>query len=459
MSFDNKTIYSLASAKGRAGVSIIRISGEQSGHILTTLTDKPLPPSHQAKIRDLYKPNKSNNENKVKIDKALVLWMPAPDSFTGEDVVELHVHGGVAVQDAVFQVLEKFEQARHAEAGEYSRRAFENQKLDLTEVEGLNDLIWAETEAQRIQALRQMEGSLGQLYESWRQRLLKAQAFYEVNIDFSDEDIPESLEKVARPEIKSVLDQIHQHLQDHKQGQQLRRGFQVVIVGEPNVGKSSLLNILANEDVAIVSHIAGTTRDTISVRMDLGGYPVTITDTAGIRDTENEIEQEGVRRALQRAKDADLRVYMLDATKNLQNHNDIINKFSDDCDAQTIIVFNKCDLAVDTKLDGGCDKRESSFSVSAKTGYGIDKLIKALESLVVSSLSIGQNPSITRARHREYLEECSSGLERFLSNESQDPALLAEDIRIAIRALGKITGRVDVEDMLDVIFGEFCIGK
>ena len=477
MSYDDKTIYSLASAKGRAGVSLVRISGKLSGHILTSLSKKPLPPSHMAKVRDLYKPSTNQKssaslaDKAVKIDKALVLWMPAPDSFTGEDVLELHIHGGIAVQDALFSAIDSFDDVRHAEAGEFSRRAYENQKLDLTEAEGLNDLVWAETEAQRVQALRQMEGSLGQLYESWRVRLLKSQAFYEVNIDFSDEDIPEELEKVARPEIMSVLGEIHKHLQDHKQGQQLRRGFQVVIVGEPNVGKSSLLNILANDDVAIVSHVEGTTRDTISVRLDLAGYPVTITDTAGIRDAVDEIEQEGVRRALKHAKDADLRIYMFDATEGDHKHDDIINKIGGKFEGHSMVVFNKSDLATSVPQaanvpqakgapqDSSAKPGFESFSVSAKTGAGIDVLLKALQDIIVSSMSVGDTPSITRERHRKHLQECLVGLERFLENEQEDPALLAEDIRMAIRSLGNITGRVDVEDMLDIIFGEFCIGK
>ncbi|MCK5041781.1 MAG: tRNA uridine-5-carboxymethylaminomethyl(34) synthesis GTPase MnmE [Sphingomonadales bacterium] len=465
MSYDNKTIYSLASAKGRAGVSLVRISGKLSGHILTSLSKKPLPPSHMAKVRDLYKPATNSADNAVKIDKALVLWMPAPDSFTGEDVLELHIHGGIAVQDALFSAIDSFDDVRHAEAGEFSRRAYENQKLDLTEAEGLNDLVWAETEAQRVQALRQMEGSLGQLYESWRVRLLKSQAFYEVNIDFSDEDIPEELEKVARPEIMSVLGEIHKHLQDHKQGQQLRRGFQVVIVGEPNVGKSSLLNILANDDVAIVSHVEGTTRDTISVRLDLAGYPVTITDTAGIRDTVDEIEQEGVRRALKHAKDADLRIYMFDATESDHKYDDIIDKIGGKFEGHSMVVFNKSDLAATVpqakgaSQDGSAKPGFEGFSVSAKTGAGIDVLLKALQDIIVSSMSVGDTPSITRERHRKHLQECLIGLERFLENKQEDPALLAEDIRMAIRSLGSITGRVDVEDMLDIIFGEFCIGK
>lgn len=455
MSFDNKTIYSLASAKGRAGVSVVRISGPDAGHILSTISQKPLPLSHHAKVRDIYKLAPNN----IKIDKSLVLWMQGPDSFTGEDVVELHIHGGIAVQEAMFNTLNKFDNVRHAEAGEFSRRAFENQKLDLTEAEGLNDLVWAETEAQRVQALRQLEGSLGQLYESWRVRLLQSQAYYEVNIDFSDEDIPESLEKIARPEIAAVLGEITEHLKDHKQGQQLRRGFQVVIVGEPNVGKSSLLNCLANDDVAIVSHVEGTTRDTISVRMDLAGYPVTITDTAGIRDTNDEIEQEGVRRALKHAKDADLRIYMFDATKDAENHKQVADKIGDGFGGQSLVVLNKCDLVSEDITRANTHLGMASYAVSAKTGDGLSDLLNAMESLVVSSMSVGDSPVITRERHRKHLQASKLGLERFLENEMHDPALLAEDIRMAIRALGSITGRVDVEDMLDIIFGEFCIGK
>lgn len=459
MSFDNKTIFSLASAKGRAGVSVVRISGSQSGHILKSLTKKDLPPSHQAKVRDLYRPSVDPKEKPIKLDKALVLWMQGPDSFTGEDVVELHIHGGTAVQDAVFSSLAQFENVRHAEAGEFSRRAFENHKLDLTEAEGLNDLVWAETEAQRVQALKQLEGSLGQLYESWRVRLLKAQAYYEVNIDFSDEDIPDELEKIAKPEIEAVLSEITEHLKSHKQGQQLRRGFQVVIVGEPNVGKSSLLNRLANEDVAIVSHVKGTTRDTISVRLNLAGYPLTITDTAGIRETTDEIEQEGVRRALERAQKADLRICMFDAEQSQEQHEALLRQFVGGFDGSSMAVINKIDLAGAGQFIQDAYLDMPAYSVSAKAGTGVEPLLKALETLVVDIMSVGDSPVLTRARHRTHLEESKLGLQRFLENVEQDPALLAEDIRMAIRALGNITGRVDVEDMLDIIFGDFCIGK
>lgn len=459
MSSDDKTIYSLASAQGRAGVAVVRLSGTRCAMVLKTLTDKPLPQAHQARIRNLYGRKTSQNSDGVKIDKALVLWMPAPDSFTGEDVLELHIHGGTAVQAALFSALESMENIRQAEPGEFSRRAFEHAKLDLTAAEGLNDLVWAETEAQRVQALRQMDGDLGQLYESWRFRLLKSQALYEANIDFSDEDIPDSLENVARPEISAVFDEILSHLDDHKQGQQLRSGFQVVIVGAPNVGKSSLLNVLAKDDVAIVSHTAGTTRDTISVRMDLAGYPVTITDTAGIRESDDEIEQEGVRRALAKAQQADLKIMMFDATITKQTMSGFTDLNGSEFEGQSISVFNKCDLAKEQNRSNDFNPTTVHYSISVKNGDGIDILLQAIETLVVNSMSVGDTPNLTRARHRSSLEECSEGLQRFLDNTNSDPALLAEDIRMAIRSLGKITGQVDVEDMLDIIFGEFCIGK
>jgi tRNA modification GTPase len=386
----------------------------------------------------------------VPLDDALVLYFKAPASFTGEDVVELHIHGGPAVIAAVAEALAQ-SGLRLAEPGEFTRRAFDHGKLDLVEIEGLADLIAAETEGQRRQALRQAEGALSALYEDWRGALISALARIEAAIDFPDEDLPEGLMLLVDEAMRATASGIAQHLADKHRGEMLREGMSVAILGAPNVGKSSLLNRLAGREAAIVSARAGTTRDVIEVKLDLGGYPVLVADTAGLRESGDEIEQEGMRRALTRAEHADLRVVVFEAT----NWPDLDAAALGQIDGAAIIVLNKAELAdlPETVEIAG----RAPIRVSAKTGAGIEALVAAVSERAAAWLSPGTQPALTRLRHREALERCSEALARGLSAPVLE--LKAEDLRLAVQALGRITGRVEVDDVLDLIFREFCIGK
>ncbi len=439
------TIYALATAAGRAGIAVVRLSGPHAMTALCRLAGE-LPPPRQAALRTLRHP-----QTGLALDQGLVLAFPAPHSFTGEDMAELHFPGGRAPMRAVLAALVACEGLRPAEAGEFTRRAFEHGKLDLTAAEGLADLVNAETEAQRRQALRQLRGELGELYEAWRGRLLTALARIEAYIDFPDEDLPPHLAEQTREVLSTVLAEIGSHLQDERRGERLREGLSVAILGPPNVGKSSLLNALAGRPAAIVAAQAGTTRDIVEVRLDLGGYPVTVADTAGLREATDEVEIEGVRRANSAARAADYMILCIDS----REYPNIDLQLAPLVDADTLFVVNKCDLVVPrvfAPLRG-----RPSVGVSALTGAGIDALLAALTEAVVERAGLAEAPLLTRERHRRTLEECRSDLRRALIAPS--PELLAEDLRLAVRAIGRITGRVDVEDLLDVIFAEFCIGK
>jgi tRNA modification GTPase len=436
----SETIFALASGRGRAGVAVVRLSGSGAMASLTALTRKTLPESHHAAVRDIITIDK-----KTIIDQSLVINFAKPNSFTGEDVVELHLHGGTAVLAAVFDQLARLPGLRPAEPGEFTRRAFENGKLDLTEAEGLGDLVNAETEAQRQQALRQMRGALGALYDGWRTELIGSLAHLEADIDFPDEDLPGGVAEAISPRIRELKVQIETHLADGHRGEKIRDGLDVVIIGAPNVGKSSLLNILARRDAAIVSEQAGTTRDIVEVHLDLAGYPVTIADTAGLREAGDVIEQEGVRRARARAETADIRILMTTAEDPA-----IPVEFADLRRAQDFHVINKVDL-------GRGDSLPDSLSLSVRTGEGLDDFLAMLEVEVVRRLDVSGAPALTQLRHRLALEDCVAALDRFLI--AGEAELAAEDVRLAVRDLGRITGRVDVEDILDVIFGDFCIGK
>ncbi len=446
------TIFALASGAGRAGIAVIRLSGPAAGDALKRLCGGDLPRPRQATRVSLRQP-----ENKaVVLDDGLALWFPAPASFTGEDVVELHVHGGPAVIGGVLAALAGLAGLRPAEAGEFSRRGFENGKFDLTAAEGLADLIDAETEAQRRQAQRQSRGELGRLYESWRQCLIRAQALTEADIDFSDEDIPDDLVAEALA-IAAVLDlEIAAHLDDGKRGERLRAGLYLAIVGPPNAGKSSLLNRLARRDAAIVSDIAGTTRDVIDVHLDLGGYPVIAADTAGLRQARDSIESEGVRRARERAGDADMKLAVFDAT-DLDTAHGLDALTLELIDGDSLVVLNKCDL-VNAPLAPLPDQiaGRPAYPLSAKTGAGFDDLLDALQNEAASRMA-GAGAGLTRHRHRAALVSCRQALGR--AAHAAEAELIGEDLRLASRELGRITGRVDVEDLLDLIFSEFCIGK
>ncbi len=439
------TIYALATAPGRSGVAVVRISGPEAGSALSALTGRALPAPRRAVLTKLRDPRSGDA-----LDDALVLRFTAPASFTGEDVVELHLHGGRAVVTGVIEALATLPGLRLAEPGEFTRRAFENGKLDLTEAEAVADLIDAETTAQRRQALRQMEGALGKLYDGWRERLTRALAHIEADIDFAEDDLPGGVADAVRPVITGLADEIATHLNDGGRGERLREGLHIAIVGAPNAGKSSLLNALARRDAAIVSAHAGTTRDIIEVHLDLGGYPVVLADTAGLREAAaDEVEEEGIRRARDRAARADVKVAVFDAT----TLPDLDPATLGLIDADTVVVFNKTDLAMADDLRPDL----SPILVSAHTGAGLKALEERLTAFSADRLAIGSAPSLTRTRHRAALTECRESLLRALN--APLPELAAEDVRLASRALGRITGRVDVEDLLDVIFRDFCIGK
>ena len=380
------------------------------------------------------------------LDDSLVLWFPAPHSVTGEDVAELQAHGGRAVLTSVLAVLGRLG-LRLAEPGEFTRRAFLNNKLDLVQAEAIGDLTAADTEAQRRQALRQLEGALGELYRGWSARLLRLLAHLEAVIDFPDEDLPPELEAQIVAETVALCGEIQHHLTDGHRGERLRDGIALAIVGPPNAGKSTLLNQLARREAAITSPIAGTTRDVIEVAVDLAGYPVVFADTAGLRDSADVIEQEGLRRARARADTADLRLFVYDATEPADAAGAAAWSAT-----TTFLVANKCDLLGhrQTPLPTG------AFAISATSGEGIAALTSAIAARIGADYD-GTAPLLTRARHRAALEAAAAALHR--SANAPLPELRAEDLRLAWRSLGQITGKVDVEDLLDVIFADFCLGK
>ena len=430
------TIFAPATASGKSGVAIVRVSGGRAFESVEKLAKMKEISARKAVLTPVYT---SDGEQ---IDEVIVICFPCPHSFTGENVVEFQTHGGRAVTALLLRELSKMDGYRMAERGEFTRRAVENGKMDLTAAEGLADLIDAETEAQRKQALRQMNGALADVYESWRKEMTGILAWLEAYIDFPEEELPETVSKSVCDKIVSLKDKITAHLSD-KRGERLRDGYKIAIVGAPNAGKSSLMNRLSRKDAAIVSSIAGTTRDVIEVRMDIGGYPVTIADTAGLHETNEEIEAEGIKRALKAAREADLILHVTDGFDS--ETNEYISFDSD----KTLRVVNKTDLLKNVP--------ESGFAVSAKTGDGIDFLLEHLKTTVEDAMNMREEPSFTRVRHQTALCECRDALERALN--AFETELAAEDVRIASRALGKITGQVQVEELLDVIFKDFCIGK
>ncbi len=438
-----ETIYALSSAPGRAGVAVVRISGPDAGAAFVAFTG--LAADQPRLVRRVGLIDPASGE---RLDDSLAVWFAAPNSYTGEDTAEFHIHGGVAVPAAVLNALSRWPGLRMAEPGEYTKRAFHAGKLDLTEAEGIVDLIDAETEGQRRQALRQSKGALRHVYEAWGSRLATVLAHLEAEIDFPDDDLPDSINDNEFYQISLLIDEITQHLDDGRRGERLRSGFVIAIIGPPNAGKSSLLNMLARRDAAIVSTHAGTTRDIVEVHLDLGGFPVVLADTAGIRLAEGEIEQEGVRRALEAAARADLKIAIFDAAEPLPADLSYI-------DTDTIVVVNKTDLAPIPAWVDSLGIQE--FAISVKEDTGVSVLLDALQERVKDRIGLTESPMITRARHREAVATCVEALQR--SAAATLPELVAEDVRLAVRALGSITGRVDVEDILDIIFREFCIGK
>ena len=434
------TIVALASGAVPAAIAVIRISGPETRRVLEAFCGGVPDPRH-ASLRDIGPPRLPA------IDRGLAIWFPGPASFTGEDMAELHTHGSRAVVSAVIEAVLSLPGTRLAEPGEFARRAFENGKLDLTQVEGLADLISAETEAQRRQALAQAEGSLRTLYEGWRVELLRAQALVEAGLDFADEgDVAADIAVQGDAIVAPLLVSISHHLADRR-GERLRDGVHIVIAGPPNVGKSSLLNALAKRDVAIVSEEAGTTRDVLEVHLDLGGLPVTLTDTAGLREAESKVEAEGVRRALARTEQADVVLWLVDATAPIWELPAALEIRT------AICVLNKIDL------ERGFTPHRDCLQISARTGQGLDRLVEALEEQAAHVAETGlASPLMTRARHRAELEGARVALQRF-GQPTLSPELKAEELRIAARHLGRLTGRIDVEEVLGAIFGEFCIGK
>lgn len=426
------TIFALASGRGRAGVAVIRVSGPHSDQALRAVTRKEVPRERHAVVRTIF-----GVENNNKIDSAIVLRFMPPRSYTGENVVEFQIHGGPAVTSALLAELGALPDLRLAEPGEFTRRAVENGRLDLTQAEAIADLVEAETEAQRRQAVRQLDGRLGALYERWRNQLIRSAAWIEATIDFPDEEIPPSALERSHDDIADVANEMQSHLNDGRRGEILRDGFQVAVIGAPNVGKSSLVNALAQRDVAIVSDIPGTTRDVLEVRLNLKGYPVVLSDTAGLRAGRDPIEQEGIRRAEARASAADLRLLVVDGSDTQ------FNGLRGD-----IEVRSKADLI---------DRRGPGLWISAKTGEGLDQLIDLLAKHAERSMDAGDAPALSRVRHRVAVERAERHLRDALTTSASE--LGAEHVRLALREIGRITGRVDLDELLDVVFRDFCLGK
>ena len=442
------TIYALSSGPGISGIAVIRVSGENSKKILSDLTEQPFPKKRLATLKKI-----KNNINNEIIDEGIVVWFPGPNTYTGEDMVEFHVHGSKAVIDELQNVLSKYEGCRLAEPGEFTKLAFQNNKINLLKAESIGDLISAETELQRKQALKIMSGHSSNKFNFWREELIKILADLEAKIDFPEDDLPSNISEEIKYKSENIKNEIKKTLDDDKIGELIREGFKIAIIGPPNVGKSSLLNYLSKREAAIVSEKAGTTRDVIEIHLDLAGIPVTISDTAGIRDSNDEIEERGVKLAISRAEDADLNIVLLDP-KNL----DFKGFFNDQIADKSIIVINKSDL-VKVNLKN-INKNIKPIIISIKDDNNVDKLIEAIKSKLKNQFLKTENVLITRSRHRQHLKECFKNLNNFLdkkNNEEYDKA--AEDLRLSIRHLGTIVGKVDVEEILGSIFENFCIGK
>ena len=446
---DNQTIYALSTVYGKSGVAIIRVSGSMATKVVTSMTNlqiSELKPryAHFVKLRAI-----SSGEL---LDKCLLLYFHAPQSFTGEDVIELQVHGSRAVISATMESLSQIKDFRLAEPGEFSKRAFYNGKMDLTQAEGLADLIDAETVEQQKYAVRQMDGALKNMYESWREQLLNMLAHLEAYIDFPEEDIPQDVVLNMKNTVFKLCEEIKKHLTDDNIGERLREGFRITIIGAPNAGKSSLLNQIAKREAVIVSDIAGTTRDAVDIHLDLGGYPVVFTDTAGLRETAEEIEKKGIALAYNRAKEADLVIYLFDASINAAQD---IEKYKKDFAGKLLVVANKRDKL--SPEDIMSLQKSGCLVISAKQNFGTDELLKAIKEKIGERFTSGSSPVVSRRRYRDALNKTLEFLSAFSFDKEIE--LTAEDIRLAVREIGKITGRVEVDEVLDKIFGSFCIGK
>ena len=442
------TIFALSTGPGISGIAVVRLSGKETAKVIRILTGKKLPEPRVATLRKINKINTSEL-----IDEGLILWFPGPESYTGEDMAEIQVHGSKAVVDALHSSLSDIENCRLADPGEFTKLAFQNGKINLLEAESIADLISSETEIQRQQAIKIMNGKSADQFNFLREKLLKILSHVEAKIDFPDEDLPSDISKKLQSSVLEIKEEIEKSLDDDKTGEIIREGFKVAIIGPPNVGKSSLLNYLSKREAAIVSEKAGTTRDVVEVHLDIGGIPIIISDTAGIRASNDEIEARGIKLAIHRAEDADLNIILLDP-KNLDFKGFLDDHISD----KSIIVVNKSDLGLKGIPNSKLGKEP--IIISLKEKKNIDKLIDEIKVKLKNQFLKNDNVLITRTRHRHHLSQCYKHLCRFLEKKDKDDYdKAAEDLRLSIRHIGSIVGRVDVEEILGSIFENFCIGK
>ena len=442
------TIYALSSGPGISGIAVIRVSGKNTAEVIKKLTGSKLPSPRVATLKKFNK-----NGKKELIDEGVIIWFPGPNSYTGEDLAEFHVHGSRAVIKAMHLAISKINNCRLADPGEFTKRAFQNGRINLLKAESIADLISAETEIQRKQALKIMSGKSSDQFNLWREQLLKILSHVEAKIDFPDENLPKNIINAIRKTSNNILIEIKKTLNDQKVGERIREGFRIAIVGPTNSGKSSLLNYLSKRDVAIVSEIAGTTRDVIETHLNLDGYPVVVSDTAGIRDSKNEIEKMGIKIALNRAEDADLKLVIVSA-KNV-NFTGVLKGL---LTKNAVLVVNKSDL-MKGKFNSKFKKYEHVL-ISIKKDSNLNKLISKIKNKLKNKFTTAEDILITRERHRQNLINCVHHLEKFEKKKStQDFDKAAEDLRLATRHLGMIVGKVDVEELLGSIFNDFCIGK
>jgi tRNA modification GTPase len=442
------TIYALSSGPGVSGIAVVRISGKDTAKVIRMLTVKELPKPRLATLRKIYKINTSEL-----IDEGIILWFPGPESYTGEDMAEIQVHGSKAVVEALHSSISEIENCRLAEPGEFTKLAFQNGKINLLKAESIADLISSETEIQRKQAIKIIEGKSADQFNFLREELLKILSHVEAKIDFPDEDLPNDILNQIKNSSNEVIKKIEKILNDQKVGERIREGFKIAILGPTNAGKSSLINHLSNRDVAIVSEIAGTTRDVIETHLNIDGYPVVLSDTAGIRDSKDEIEKKGIKLSLNRAEEADLKLVVVDA-KSL-DFNDILRALLDE---NAILVINKSDL-LEKEIDSEI-KKINHVLISVNENKNIDQLIAKIKNNLKNKFITSDDILITRERHRQHLEQCLYHLKNFnKKNEDEDFDKAAEDLRLATRYLGMIVGKVDVEEILGSIFNDFCIGK
>ncbi len=442
-------IFALSSGKGPSGIAIVRISGPQTLDICISLTNEKNIKSNEINLCKFIDP-----KNKKIIDpEALLLWFPKPNSFTGDDLAELHIHGSNAVISYLLKVLSDQKNCRLAEPGEFTKIAFQNNKIDLVKAESIGDLIHAETELQREQAANLVQGYASKYYENLRKKLVKSLSYIEAKIDFAEDDLPESVLKEVQKSIKQVHIDIKGILEDQKVGEKIRDGFRISIIGDVNAGKSSLLNLLAKRDAVIVSEEEGTTRDVVETYLNIDGYPVILADTAGIRKAKNKVEKEGIKRAIKKAKEADLTLVMIDVSKKTIN-SDVKKLINQDC----ILVFNKSDLI--KKIPKNDFKKNDQILISVKNNKNIDNLIKTIKAKLSKKFMKSNNILVTRERHRAKLNAALKEIEKFLKkDQKKEIETAAEDLRLATRHLGSIVGKVDVEEILGSIFQDFCIGK